>query len=67
MEEILDFNKRECACCHKWECRDEMLYTKDCQGIPFRLVCYKCYTRLMSKGYDGRYYTSADECIDEDY
>lgn len=48
--------------------KDEMLFTTDCHGIPFRHVCYKCYTKLMSeKGYDGEYYTEADECLDEDY
>ena len=30
-------------------------------------VCFDCYEKLMAKGYDGQYYTEADECIDEDY
>lgn len=45
-----------------------MLFTYDCHGIPFRLVCWDCYNRVMDeKGYDGEYYTEADECIDYDY
>ena len=35
--------------------------------IPFRLVCDRCYQRIMSKGYDGEYYTEADEQIEDDY
>lgn len=38
-----------------------------CHGIPFRLVCDRCYQRIMSKGYDGEYYTEADEQIEDDY
>jgi hypothetical protein len=26
-----------------------------------------CYYKLMNKGFDGEYYTEADECIDWDY
>ncbi|MFR1310814.1 MAG: hypothetical protein ACLSCO_19310 [Gallintestinimicrobium sp.] len=44
-----------------------MYFTKDCHGIPFRLVCDRCYQRIMSKGYDGEYYTEADEQIEDDY
>ena len=45
-----------------------MSWTHDCHGIPFRLVCGGCYAKIMEeKGYDGEYYTEADECIDEDY
>lgn len=45
-----------------------MLFTHDCHGIPFRLVCWDCYEKVMEeKGYDGEYYTEADECIDWDY
>lgn len=60
---------RRCICkfCEKETDRSEMQYTLDCHGIPFRLVCYPCYKKLMSKGYDGEYYTEADECIDDDY
>ena len=44
-----------------------MEFTRDCHGITFRLVCFDCYEKLMEKGYDGQYYTEADECIDKDY
>lgn len=44
-----------------------MIYTKDCHGITYRLVCFRCYEKLMAKGYDGEYYSEADECIDDDY
>lgn len=45
----------------------DMLFTHDCHGIAFRLVCFDCYEKLMAKGYDGQYYDEADECLDEDY
>lgn len=57
----------KCAICEGDFPRDEMIFTKDCHGIPFRLVCLPCYERAMEKGYDGEYYTEADECLDEDY
>lgn len=58
---------RVCPCCNKKvECQD-MIYTKDCHGITYRLVCFRCYEKLMAKGYDGEYYSEADECIDDDY
>ena len=47
--------------------RNDMSFTRDCHGITFRLVCYGCWEKLMEKGYDGQYYSEADECIDEDY
>ena len=58
---------RICQHCEKEVDRSEMLFTHDCHGIPFRLVCRKCYEKLMSKGFDGEYYTEADEQIDSDY
>ena len=60
-------NVRECSECRKMFPREEMRFTKDCHGIPFRLVCMDCYEKAMAKGYDGEYYTEADECIDDDY
>lgn len=60
-------DKRICSCCGEEFDREDMLFTYDCHGIPFRFVCYKCYDKLMAKGYDGEYYTEADECIDWDY
>ena len=58
---------RECACCNKQVERNDMQFTRDCHGIPFRLVCLDCYDKIMDKGYDGEYYTEFDECLDEDY
>lgn len=54
---------RECPVCGKEVDRREMSWTTDCHGITFRLVCPECYDKLMEKGYDGEYYTEADECI----
>jgi hypothetical protein len=56
-----------CPNCEKEVEREDMLYTRDCQGIRYRLVCYKCHRKLMAKGYDGAFYTAADECLDWDY
>jgi len=58
---------RRCPNCGKEVERSDMDFTYDCHGIPFRLVCTDCYWKLMGSGYDGEYYTEADECIDEDY
>lgn len=58
---------RICPHCGKEVYRYDMLFTYDCHGIPFRLVCIDCYQKLMEKGYDGEYYTEADECLDWDY
>lgn len=59
--------KRTCPVCSKEVDRNEMEFTRDCHGIPFRLVCWDCYSEIMDDGYDGQYYTSADECLDYDY
>lgn len=58
---------RMCPVCNKEVERADMNFTRDCHGIPFRLVCWDCYDKLMAKGYDGQYYTEADECLDYDY
>ena len=58
---------RICPTCNRTVKRGEMDFTTDCHGIPFRLVCNKCYEKLMAHGYDGQYYTEADECIDYRY
>ena len=58
---------RTCPVCEHEVDREDMYFTKDCHGIPFRLVCDRCYQRIMSKGYDGEYYTEADEQIEDDY
>lgn len=58
---------RECPCCGREFKRADMNFTKDCHGIPFRLVCMACYSKIMDEGFDGEYYTEADEQIDDDY
>ena len=58
---------RICQNCEKEFPRNQMTFTTDCHGIPFRFVCWDCYEKLMVKGYDGEYYTEIDECIEEDY
>lgn len=58
---------RICPICKKEVERNDMNFTTDCHGITFRLVCNDCWEKLMEKGYDGEYYSEADECIDEDY
>lgn len=58
---------RTCQYCGKETERNNMEFTLDCYGIPYRLVCFNCYNKLMEKGYDGqRYYAGIDEYIDED-
>lgn len=66
-EDGTEADLRTCPCCGKDVTREEMLFTRDCHGITFRLVCFGCYEKLMAKGYDGQYYDEADECLDEDY
>ena len=59
---------RICPVCGKEFEREAMVWTYDCHGIPFRLVCYECYNKIMEeKGYDGEYYTALDENIDDYY
>lgn len=56
--------KIECPVCKCKFLREDMIFTRDCHGITYRLVCFNCYDKVMEKGYDGEYYTEADECID---
>ena len=63
----MDGDLRICKNCDKEFEREDMPFTTDCQGIAYRLVCYKCYDKLMAKGYDGQYYDERDECLDDDY
>ncbi len=58
---------RMCPVCNNEVDREDMDFTRDCHGITFRLVCHRCWERLMSKGYDGEHYTEADEQIEDDY
>lgn len=37
---------RTCPVCEHEVDREEMHFTKDCHGIPFRLVCDRCYQRI---------------------
>lgn len=62
-----DIDTRICPVCEIEVARSDMEFTHDCHGIPFRLVCFSCYSRLMEKGYDGEYYTESDEQIEDDY
>lgn len=58
---------RRCPVCEREVEREDMNFTRDCQGIPFRLVCNDCYDRIMENSYDGEYYDELDEQIDDDY
>lgn len=58
---------RTCPVCGKEHDRGDMAFTKDCYGIAFRLVCIRCYEKIMEKGYDGECYDETDEQIDNDY
>lgn len=62
-----DMPNLTCPVCGKEFQREDMVFTRDCHGITFRLVCFDCYDKVMEKGYDGAYYTEANECIEEDY
>ena len=63
---MFDNDIRTCQCCNKKIERSDMLFTKDCHGITYRLVCYNCYKKLMDKGYDGEYYDVSDENLSAD-
>lgn len=56
---------RTCPVCGKEVDRNYMMFTTDCHGIPFRLVCFDCYDNIMwnEPFYDGEYYTELDENI----
>ena len=67
----LDTEKDEelmkCPVCENYFKRNEMLFSFDCHGIPFRLICKACNTRIIVEtGYDGEYYTELDEQIEPD-
>lgn len=70
MGESFETEERLIACdeCGKKFHRNEMEFSKDCYGIPFRLLCVNCLDRIyQEKGYDGEYYTPYDENIEWDY
>ena len=65
MEDMEDKDMRICQECEQLVERADMTFTRDCHGIPFRLVCWDCYCKIMeSKGYDGAYYDDSDENLD---
>jgi hypothetical protein len=45
--------------------KNELIQTYDCQGIPYRRVCYRCNDAIGE--YDGQYYDERDENLDYDY
>ena len=49
---------RICPVCEREVERSEMNFTKDCHGIPFRLVCWECYLKLMEKVTTGNITTN---------
>lgn len=63
----MDWNAvHECAECKRKFKRAEMTWSYDCHMIPFRLLCFDCWDKILQeKGYDGEYYTAFDECIDD--
>ena len=67
-EHMREYNMDVCPECGGIvDCAD-MIWSHDCHGIPFRKLCIDCYNDIMeNKGYDGEYYTDADECLDYDY
>lgn len=44
---------RTCPVCGHTVQRSDMQFTRDCNGIPFRLVCWDCYDQLMAKAMTG--------------
>lgn len=64
-----DRRKLECPLCEKMHRRDDMVWSHDCHGIPYRLVCMNCYDKILDseEGYDGEYYDECDENLDYDY
>lgn len=64
----IDTDLRVCPVCEKEYDRKDMQYSRDCHGITYRLLCFDCLERIYEeKGFDGEYYTEADECLDYDY
>lgn len=63
----MDKDVRTCKNCQTEFDRNKMLFTKDCQGIFYRLVCHECYDVLMADGYDGKYYDEHDENLCDEY
>lgn len=51
---------RECPECGREVLRQEMSYTFDYYGLPFRLVCNRCWDLLMDNGFDGEFYDASE-------
>ncbi len=51
----------QCQICEGFFAREDMQFTKDCHGIPFRFACINCYDMAMADGFDGEIYDEADE------
>ncbi|MBR6380488.1 MAG: hypothetical protein IKS07_02265 [Lachnospiraceae bacterium] len=49
----MDEELRMCPNCKNMVSKWEIVFTRDCHGIPFRPVCQLCYAELMRDGYDG--------------
>ncbi len=58
---------RVCSVCNNEVDRKDMNFTRNCHGITSRLVCNRCYKKLMAKGYDGDTPTNGDEQIEDNY
>ncbi len=59
---------RICPECGKEVERADMSFSRDCHGITMRLLCHKCLDKIYAaRGYDGVYYSDADEQVDADY
>ena len=64
----METDLRVCPECGRKAKREDMDFSTDCHGIPYRLLCWDCLEKIYEeKGYDGQYYSEADECLDEDY
>lgn len=60
--------KVECPACGETMRGLDAMWTYDCHGITYRQVCPKCHDKIMGgRGYDGQYYTEADENLELDY
>ena len=58
----------KCPICGHLFPRKQMVFSRDCHGIPYRLLCTDCCENIYNTvGYDGQYYTELDENIEEDY